>query len=314
MNVTEIIDQVVGRDDNISETDADNDTRRERLLEYLREVVSEVWWRRDWSFKKTRDTVTVPQGQGYVAVPDDFAGFGVYGGVYLPSGAQGDGRKLEWVPESVITDLRESGYSTGLPEVYALYGQDPLSLLQYIQIPTNPAALTLVLWYQANQPYIDEVGSLTGLTDIAMTGVSQNTGILTSVTTDLTTLFEDSKRIRVSGFANAANNGDFDITATVTANAITVRGLDSDTLVAEGAGPSVGLSGFLYEIRKIPDKYHQTVLVPGLREKARESKGDQRWQYALQKYQSGLIFMQQEEVRFQGEYRQMPSFFGRPSF
>lgn len=313
MNVTEIIDQVLGRDDNISETAADNDTRRERLLEYLREVVAEVWWRRDWTFKKTRDTVTVPQGQGFVAVPADFAGFGVYGGVYLPSGAQGDGRKLEWVPESVISDLRESGYNTSLPEVYALYGQDPLSLLQYIQIPTNGTARSLILWYQANQPYIDEVGQVTA-SDIAMTSVSQNTGILTTVATDLTTLFGDSRRIRISGFSNAENNGDFDITGTVTANAMNLRGLDSDTLVLEAAGSAITLSGFLYEIRKIPDKYHQNVLVPGLRHKARESKGDSRWQFAHQEYQKGLTFMQTEEVRFQGEYRQAPSFFGRPSF
>lgn len=229
MNVTEIINQVLARDDNVSETDADNATRRTRLLEYLREVVAEVWWRRDWTFKKKRDTVTVPAGQGYVSLPADFASIGIYGGVYLPrGGGSGDGAKLEMKPESVITDVRESGVSNSLPTVYALFGQDPTTYLQYIQIPTNPGAVTLAIWYQPNQPTIDEG-------------------------------------------ANVEN------------------------------------------INMIPSKYHQLVIVPGLRAKARESKGDARWQTAIADYEKGFVWMQSEENRFQGEYRQLPSFFGRGS-
>ncbi len=230
MNVTEIISQVLARDDNISETDADNATRRTRLLEYLREIVAEVWWRRDWTWKKTRATVTVPSGQGYVSLPADFASFGMYGGVYRPTGgAGGDGVKLEMKPESVITDLRESGYSTGTPTIFAIFGQDPTTYLQYIQIPNNPGDVPLVLWYQPNPPTIDEA-------------------------------------------ANVEN------------------------------------------IKKIPEKYHQLVVVPGLRAKARESKGDAMWQKALADYEKGLVWMQAEENRFQGEYRQLPSFFGRGGF
>lgn len=228
MDVTEIISQVLGRDDNISETDADNTVRRTRLLEYLREVVAEIWWRRDWTWKKTREEVTVPANTGFTTVPATFQSFGVYGGVYLPSGSQGDGAKLEMQPESVIMGLRESGFTTGQPKVFAIFGQHPTSFLQYIQIPMNGSALTLVLWFQPNQPTIDESSNVNG-------------------------------------------------------------------------------------IKKIPEKYHQIVVVPGLRQKARESKGDARWQYSLAEYQSGLKFMQEEEVRFQGEYRQAPSFFGRPS-
>lgn len=228
MNVTEIIDQVLARDDNISATAADNTTRRTRLLEYLREVVAEVWWRRDWTFKKTRAVVTVPAGVGYTTLPADFASFGIYGGVYVPSGAQGDGRKLEMMPESVIMDLRESGYQAGNPEVFALFGQDPTTYLQYIQIAFKGSDQDLVVWYQPNPPTIDEAGNVEA-------------------------------------------------------------------------------------IRRIPEKYHQLVLVPGLRTKARESKGDARWQYALGEFGKGLQFMQEEENRFQGEYRQLPSYFGRPS-
>jgi len=230
VNVTEIIDQVLARDDNISPTDADNAVRRQRLLEYLREVEAEVWWRRDWTWKKTRGTVTIPAGQGYGTLPADFASLGMYGGVYLPrSGGTGDGSRLELKPESVITDLRESGYSGSQPSVFALFGQDPTTYLQYLQIPNNSGEVTLAIWYQPNPPTIDEAANV-----------------------------------------NA--------------------------------------------IKRIPEKYHQLVLVPGLRSKARESKGDATWQTAVANYEKGFIWMQTEENRFQGEYRQLPSFFGRPSF
>lgn len=229
MNVTEIISQVLARDDNISPTDADNATRRQRLLEYLREVESEVWWRRDWTFKKKRDTVTVPSGQGYESLPADFASFGMYGGVYLPRGGSGDGARLELKPESVITDLREANFSTGQPTIFAIFGQDPTTFIQRIQIPNNPGDVTLVIWYQPNPPTIDEAANV-----------------------------------------NA--------------------------------------------IKAIPEKYHQLVLVPGLRAKARESKGDARWQAEVMNYEKGITWMQTEENRFQGEFRQLPSFFGRGSY
>lgn len=230
MNVTEIIDQVMGRDDNISEADADNLTRRQRLLEYLREVEAEIWWRRDWTWKKKRGTVTVPAGQGYVALPADFASIGQYGGVFHPASGSGDGRKLEQVPESVIMEARESGQPGDVPQYFALFGQDPTTYLQYIQIPVNAGAVDLVLWYQPNPPTIDEAANV-----------------------------------------NA--------------------------------------------VKAIPEKYHQLVVIPGLRSKARESKGDAMWQHAMAEYQNGLKFMQEEENRFQGEQnRQLPSFFGRPSY
>jgi len=226
VNVTEIVDQVMARDDNISASAADNTNRRTRLTEYLREVEAEVWWRRDWTWKKKRDTVTVPDGVGFTTVPADFASIGNYGGVYLPTASGGDGPKLELEDESVIMSLREGSYSTGTPGVYALFGQDATTFLQLIQIPTNSGAVTLIMWYQPNPPDIDE---------------------------------------------------------TTNVNAI----------------------------KAIPEKYHQLVLVPGLRMKAREAKGDSRWQYSLGEYQNGLKFMQEEENRFQGQTRQSPSFFGR---
>ena len=315
MNATEIIDQVLARDDNISPTDADNTTRRQRLLEYLREVEAEVWWRRDWTWKKKRDTVTIAAGLGYGVVPYDFASLGMYGGVYLPrSGGVGDGAKLELKPESVITDLRESGYNSSQPTVFALFGQDPDTYLQYLQTTNAASEQTLAIWYQPNPPYIDEVVGLAPLTDIAMTSVSGRSGIITTAGGDFTTQFLGAKAVLVSGFANTLNNGEFEITGTVTSGAMPVQKRSPDTLVAEAAGASVTLTGHVENIKQIPEKYHQLVIVVGLRAKARESKGDARWQTEVAAYEKGMLWMQSEENRFQGEYRQLPSFFGRPSF
>ena len=309
MNVTEHINQVLGRDDNVDDTGADNTERRLRHLEYLREIVAELWWASDWSWKKKRDTVVVPAALGYVALPPDFQSLGNYGGIYFPVPG-GDGRKLDLVAESLVMDLRESDYRTTNPWVCAIFGQGTF-YRQYVQIPVPGADTTLVVWYQPNPPTIDEVVGFTAKTDIAMTAAADNTGTITSVATDLTAQFLDEKYVRISGFANDDNNGEFEIVGTVTTNAMNVLKPAGDDLVNEAAGASVVLQGHVNDIKKIPEKYHQTVIMPGLRAKARESKGDAKWQTSLSEYKEGIKGMKKEEQRFQGTWRKLPSFFGR---
>lgn len=313
MNVTQIIDQVVSRDDNVAESAAHNTQRRQRILEYLREVHAEVWWARDWPFKRRSETVTVPVGPGTASLPSDFASIGWYGGVYYPIAGSGDGRRLEFVPESVILDLRASDYRSSPPHIFAIFGQDAANISQ-LQVPPTNAELELSVQYQPNPAFIDEVVGLFGLVDVAVTAVSGRRAILTSVTTDFTTQFLNAKAVTISGFANDENNGEFEITGTVTANAMPIQGRSADTLVAEGAGPVVDLTGHVDRIKEIPEQYHQLVIIPGLKAKSRESKGDARWQAMFASYQKALMDMKREEGRFQGEFRQLPSFFGRPTY
>ena len=103
MNVTETIDQILARDDNVAESAAHNAQRRQRILELLREVHAEIWWTKDWYFKRREASVTIPVGDGTAALPWNFNSIGWYGGVYYPLASQGDGRRLEYVPESVTT-------------------------------------------------------------------------------------------------------------------------------------------------------------------------------------------------------------------
>lgn len=155
MTVTEVIDQVIERSDNIKGTPADYSDRRLRLLDYLREVVDEIWWLRDWPWRMKSGTVTVPAGAGAVVVPADFNDWGHEGGIY---GA--DGQPLDPVSEREILDLREAGHRSDTPDRYSIFDEDSTGMAptyrKMLQFPMNDAAVTLKLWYQATPPALDE--------------------------------------------------------------------------------------------------------------------------------------------------------------
>jgi hypothetical protein len=313
VNVTQIIDQVLARDDNVAESAAHNAQRRQRILEYLREVHAEIWWARDWPFKRRSADLTVPAGPGTASLPWNFASIGWFGGVYFPVAGTGDGRRLEAVPESVILDLRAGNWRNSTPHIYAIFGQDAANISQ-LQVEPTGGSYQLTVYYQPNPAFIDEVVGLFSLTDIAVTAVSGRRATLTSTVTDFTTQFDGAQAVRTSGFTNAANNADLEIVGTVTANAMPVQLRSADSMVLEPAGATVDLEGHVEDIKEIPEKYHQLVIIPGLKAKTRESKGDARWQSMFAAYQKAQMDMKREEARFQGEFRQLPSFFGRPTY
>lgn len=311
MNVTEILDQVLERDDQIDQSSADNATRRKRLLDYLREVQEDVWWRHDWTWKRRREIVTVLAGAGSVALPESFNSFGFYGGVYRPTDEGGPGNALELVAESIISDLRERGIRTDEPRVFALFGQDAISNLQYIQVQYNDGPVPLAVHFQPNPPIISEVVGTTGKTDIAVTAVVNNTATLTSGATNFTTLFSKGDYFDSSGFTNSENNGLMQVIGVPAAASMAVRKVYGALLVAEIAGATVNLVGHVNAIRQIPEKYHQRVLVAGLRARSQNSKNDARWQTEEARYEAAIGAMKREEVRFQGQMRRLPSYFGR---
>ena len=317
MNVTELIDQTLGHDDNVDKSGADNSDRRIRHLEYLREIEAETWWVSDWAWKKKRSgLIRIEGGDFRTPLPPDFNSIGNYGGIYfpIPSQTRGDGRRLELVPESVITDLLETEYRNDTPHMCAIFDQNDF-FRPFVNIPRTDSPVDLRVYYQPNQPIIDEVRGFSAQTDIAMTAVNANTGTVTNAgSVDFTTQFATAKFVRFLGFTDEDNNGEFEIVGTVTATDMPVYKTSGDDLVAAGVGPSVQVQGHLDDIKKIPEKYHQPVLIPGMRSKARESKGDARWQRSMQEYTAGKKWMKMEEQRFQGEWRQLPSFFGRQSY
>jgi hypothetical protein len=84
-------------------------------------------------------------------------------------------------------------------------------------------------------------------TDIAVTSAAGNTATLTSSSTDLTTRFSDTDYFEISGFANDENNGVFQADGVVSANSMPIRKVNGETLVNEGAGPSVNLDDDPYD-------------------------------------------------------------------
>ena len=80
-------------------------------------------------------------------------------------------------------------------------------------------------------------------TDIAMTAVNGDTGILTSTSTDFTTNFELGDLPDISGFlTNAVNNGIFRVVAIPTPNSMQIQKVNGDTLIAEASGNSITLT------------------------------------------------------------------------
>ena len=81
-------------------------------------------------------------------------------------------------------------------------------------------------------------------TGFGLSGVSGDTATLDSSTTDLVAELADGDYIRLGGFTNDVNNGIFVLTgapAGVGPWTAAVRKVDGETLVVEGAGPSVSL-------------------------------------------------------------------------
>lgn len=146
MTSAALIDQLLNYFDQIAATDADNATRRLMALEWLQEVVDEFWHERPWRWAYATTTITVPDGQGYVALPTDFQEFGPYGGVW-----DSQGRNLLEVSPQAVEDYRTAA-STGIafPGGFAPLMAD--NGVQRFQIPLNSGAQVFTIWYKKIPP------------------------------------------------------------------------------------------------------------------------------------------------------------------
>lgn len=308
MTVEEIIDQALAQGDNVNPASADYLQRRRLALTFLREVVDEVWWVRDWPWRR-RDgvEVVIPATQGYASLPLDFNSLGVFGGVYLATG----GDKLDEVPESVIEDFnRAPGYSAANIEYFSIHGQDETTFLAQIRIPRNASEVTLALFYLASPPFLLDAGDTDGYGSVSP-AISRSDTTATAVAADHG--FESGQDVLVAGADQAEYNGSYAVTV-----------IDADTFSYEVSGspvtPATGPITATLDVARanravlrVPPKYHQSILTWGVRAKMRESKGDARWQYAQGEFVKGLKGAMLEEAKAQtrrGGQQQLPSFFG----
>lgn len=310
MTVQELIDIALSQGDNVPESDAGYIDRRRRALNFLREVVADIWWSRDWPWKKTQADVTVLSGDSSVAVPYNFDSIGTYGNVFRLSGGLQEYPPLELVPESVVMESRTGGHSTSSPRVFALFGQDPTTLVDLIQVPKAASDIALRLFFQKTPPKILDAG------DPEQPLFTLAAGALTRVLTTATVVtpqahgFSTFDRVIVAGAVQPEYNGTFQIIVTGTLT-FTYQVAGSPATPATGTitvRPDVATANAA--LNEIPQRFHVKVVLNGVKAKLRESKGDARWQKMDADYVMGVKNMKTELARFQGEIRQLPSFFG----
>lgn len=153
MTASALIDLIIAYTDNVSATDADNATRRLRLLQYAQEVFENVWNYREWRFKLTSANVTVLAGGQNVVVPANFLDFGEQGGVY-----DSIGRKLvEKTPQQIL-EWRELGIGAGSPSyTWAIFDYDATTGQALFQIQTPVTSnTTFKLWYNRLAPTLGD--------------------------------------------------------------------------------------------------------------------------------------------------------------
>jgi len=310
VTVSEIIDIALSQGDNVPESDAGYIDRRRRALNFLTEVVHDVWWRRDWPWKKTQTDVMVLSGDGSVAVPWDFDSIGNYGNVFRLVGGVQQYPPLELVPESVIMEYRSGAYATDSPRIFALFGQDPDTQVDLIQVPTASSDVALRVFYQKQPPRLRDYGDPEQPSFTLAVGALTRSGTTATVTTPTPHGFSTFDRVVVAGADQGDYNGTYQIVVT---GVLTFTYQVANAPVAPATGtitvdPEVATANA--SLNEIPARFHVKVLLNGLKAKLREAKADARWQKLEKDYELGVANMKSELARFQGEIRQLPSFFG----
>lgn len=153
MTSSALIDLVLSYVDNISATDADNSTRRGRILQALQEVFEEVWNYREWKFKLTTATATVTSGNSSVVVPSDFLELGSSGAIYSPDHK----RMVERAPQELL-EWRELGLGTGSPvDSFAFFDFDSSTGRVMLQILNAVSSSQIYkLWYNRLAPTLGD--------------------------------------------------------------------------------------------------------------------------------------------------------------
>ena len=124
--------------------------------------------------------------------------------------------------------------NTGTRRNFPFVAAGTISFNQNAQDDTGPAVYTM--FFEYTERFTN--------TGFGLSAITADEGTLDSSTTNLVTELANGDFIRLSGFANDTNNGIFVLTG-VPAGAgpftATVRKVDGETLVVEGAGPSVSM-------------------------------------------------------------------------
>jgi hypothetical protein len=129
--------------DNLDPTVGSHTVARARYLMFAQEGINDLWYRRNWTFRKaaTNGSVTISAAARSGVLPADFMAIGRDGRVLL------SGVPLDWVPPGEMQTIQENGSSAAVPECYSIFGMDTTTtsdVARYlIQVPVAGSAYTL---------------------------------------------------------------------------------------------------------------------------------------------------------------------------
>jgi hypothetical protein len=160
--VSGLIDTVLAYTEDISATDNDNTTRRARLLQYMQEVIDEIWNFKEWAFKTVAaTTVTVAANANSADLPADFQEFGQMGGAWDAQGA-----RMQEIPIQELERVRQGGAQAAANNylynnVFAVYGFNTTTSRHKLQVPLQSAAITCSISYQKIPPTLADTTNTT---------------------------------------------------------------------------------------------------------------------------------------------------------
>lgn len=160
MNVTQIIDQMINRVDNVGSADAEHSDRRTRWLEYLIEAANSIWFERNWPWRRGSTSFTLATGVLFKDLPTDFGQIGPHQGVFDNS----TGKLLDFASEAEILAMRElGGTGSGTLTHYGIFGTATTDFEKRMQFNANAGGITVDVYYQKAPPTLDESAGLENL-------------------------------------------------------------------------------------------------------------------------------------------------------
>lgn len=160
MFVSTLIDNMIRTVDNLDPSAGSHAAKRARYLLYAQEGLNDLWYRRNWTWRKaaTNGSVSISAAARSGTLPLDFMEVGRDGRVIR------DGEPLDWIPPGEMQTIQESGQSSAIPGIYSIFGVDTTTTSDVarflIQVPVAASAYTLEIHgYTKLPPTLTDAGS-----------------------------------------------------------------------------------------------------------------------------------------------------------
>lgn len=160
MTVTQFLDQIIGRVDNVAAIDAENTDRRQRHLEYLIEASSDIYFERHWPWRRGSTSFTLAAGVLFQDMPADFGHIGPQQGVFDAD----TGCLLDFAEEVDILSMRTpDGNGGGTLTHYGIFGTAVTDFEKRMQFNANAGGITVDVFYTKVPLTLDDTANADNL-------------------------------------------------------------------------------------------------------------------------------------------------------